>query len=67
MTKYTQITYNAHFHKGSQQPCNEIWKAWESGEQRVVAATSAFGMEIEQPDVRTATHVDPICQLWNYL
>jgi superfamily II DNA helicase RecQ len=45
---------------------DEIGKAWESADGRVVAATNAFGLGIDRPDLRVVVHIGPIYQLWNY-
>jgi superfamily II DNA helicase RecQ len=45
---------------------NEIRKAWESADRRVVVATNAFGLGINRPDVRVVVHIRPIYQMRNY-
>ncbi len=39
---------------------DEIRKAWESVDGRVVVATNAFGLGINRLDVRVIIHVRPI-------
>ena len=51
---------------GNAQVKDEIRKAWQSGDGRVVVATNAFGLGIDQPDVRVVVHVGPIHQLQRY-
>jgi ATP-dependent DNA helicase RecQ len=45
----------------------ETQKAFISGELRVIAATNAFGMGIDKPDVRLVVHADIPGSLENYL
>jgi len=45
----------------------ETQKAFIAGELRVIAATNAFGMGIDKPDVRLVVHADVPGSLENYL
>ncbi len=45
----------------------ETQKAFLSGQLRVIAATNAFGMGIDKPDVRLVVHADIPGSLENYL
>jgi len=45
---------------------DEIRKAWESADGRVVVATNAFRLGIDRLDVRVVVHIRPIYQLRNY-
>jgi superfamily II DNA helicase RecQ len=45
---------------------DEIRKAWESADGRVVVATNAFGLGINQLDVRVIVYIRPIYQMRNY-
>jgi ATP-dependent DNA helicase RecQ len=38
---------------------DEIRKAWENADRRVVVATNAFGLGIDRPDVRVVVHIWP--------
>jgi superfamily II DNA helicase RecQ len=45
---------------------DEIRKAWENIDGRVVVAINTFGLSIDRPDVRVVVHVGPIYQLRGY-
>jgi superfamily II DNA helicase RecQ len=45
---------------------DEIRKAWESIDGRVVVATNVFRLGIDRPDVRVVIHVGPIYQMRSY-
>ncbi|MCG3135182.1 MAG: ATP-dependent DNA helicase Rep [Planctomycetes bacterium] len=56
------------FHAGLEPPVKrEVQDAFKSGAVRVVCATNAFGMGIDQPDVRAVIHGDIPGSLENYL
>jgi ATP-dependent DNA helicase RecQ len=58
----------AHFH--SEVPSDtkrEVQEAFQRGDLRVIAATNAFGMGIDKPDIRLVVHGDIPGSLENYL
>ncbi|MCY4323101.1 MAG: RecQ family ATP-dependent DNA helicase, partial [Gammaproteobacteria bacterium] len=58
----------AHFHsKVSPELKKDVQAAFGRGELRVIAATNAFGMGIDKPDVRLVIHADVPGSLENYL
>ncbi len=58
----------AHFHsKVSPELKKDVQAAFGRGELRVIAATNAFGMGIDKPDVRVVIHADVPGSLENYL
>ena len=58
----------AHFHsKVSPEVKKDVQAAFGRGELRVIAATNAFGMGIDKPDVRLVIHADVPGSLENYL
>lgn len=44
----------------------EKQQAWMAGKTRIIAATNAFGMGIDKPDVRLVVHLDPVPSLEEY-
>lgn len=57
-----------YFHGGMQPPEKRaIQEAFIKGELRVIAATNAFGMGVDKPDVRLVIHLDTPGSLENYL
>ncbi len=56
------------FHAGLQPEAKtEIQRSFIDGELQVIAATNAFGMGIDKPDVRIVVHADIPSSLENYL
>lgn len=60
----TELLNNEHitadfYHAGLDDATKDIRQhRWQSGESRVMAATNAFGMGIDKPDVRIVIHMD---------
>ena len=58
----------AHFHAGlSPDEKKDIQEKFRVGDLRVIAATNAFGMGIDKPDIRLVVHCDIPGSLENYL
>jgi len=51
---------------GSAKEKDEIQQQWGRADGRVVVASNAFGLGIDEPNVRAVIHVGPIHQLQNY-
>ncbi len=63
-----QGTNADHFHAGLQPEAKKnVQQSFINGELRVIAATNAFGMGIDKPDVRLVIHADIPASLENYL
>ncbi|MBW7921611.1 MAG: RecQ family ATP-dependent DNA helicase [Rubellimicrobium sp.] len=57
-----------HFHAGlTPERKREVQAAFQDGALRVIAATNAFGMGIDKPDIRLVVHGDIPTSLENYL
>jgi len=58
----------AHYHAGLKpEEKHDVQTAFADGELRVIAATNAFGMGIDKPDIRLVVHADIPGSLENYL
>ena len=58
----------AHFHAGlGSDDKHDIQERFRVGDLRVIAATNAFGMGIDKPDIRLVVHADIPGSLENYL
>jgi superfamily II DNA helicase RecQ len=51
---------------GSERQKAHIQQQWENATQRVIICSNAFGLGIDQPDVRFVGHVGPIHDIENY-
>jgi len=51
---------------GSEKEKAQIQQRWENGTERVAICSNAFGLGIDQPDVRFVGHVGPIFDMENY-
>ena len=57
-----------HFHAGLKpERKKEVQEAFQRGDLRVIAATNAFGMGIDKPDIRLVVHADIPGSLENYV
>lgn len=57
-----------YFHGGMQPPDKRaVQESFIRGDLRVIAATNAFGMGVDKPDVRLVIHLDTPGSLENYL
>jgi len=58
----------AHYHAGLKpEEKYDVQRQFADGELRVIAATNAFGMGIDKPDIRLVVHADIPGSLENYL
>lgn len=58
----------AHYHAGLKpEEKHDVQMAFADGALRVIAATNAFGMGIDKPDIRLVVHADIPGSLENYL
>ena len=61
------LDYHAYYRDvGNTAVKDEIRKAWESADRRVVIATNTFGLGINRSDIRIVIHIRPIYQMRNY-
>jgi superfamily II DNA helicase RecQ len=51
---------------GSEKEKAQIQQRWENATERVAICSNAFGLGIDQPDVRVVCHVGPIYDMENY-
>jgi superfamily II DNA helicase RecQ len=51
---------------GSEKEKAQIQQRWENSTERVAICSNAFGLGIDQPDVRLVVHVGPIFDMENY-
>jgi superfamily II DNA helicase RecQ len=51
---------------GSEKEKAQIQQRWENGTERVAICSNAFGLGIDQPDVRVVCHVGSIYDMENY-
>lgn len=58
--------YTYYANVGSTEEKEQIQRQWGNADRQVVVASNAFGLGIDQPDVRGVIHVRPIYQIQNY-
>jgi len=59
---------SAHYHAGMKpEEKKEVQEQFSAGTLRIIAATNAFGMGIDKPDIRLVVHADIPGSLENYL